>query len=416
MKDNIPCSKSYAQRYILATLFSKSKVDLYGIEEVNLSNDVKAALSLLDLFKVPYEFSPSDKHLMIDASEFNESVLDSSLEFNCNESGTLLRMLVPILANHNGTFVLNGAGSLLNRKIDSIKPTFDKMNVRFGTNNGKLPIILCGKDRKYIRELSLDGSETSQYISGLIMAACLENKYKVFHIDNCKSLNYMLMTINVLQQFGYDVFWMDDNKVIVTPVKERPKELSIHIEKDWSSAAAYIVSKVVLREPEFSILGLKLDSIQSDKSILDLVGKWYDILDYGDHITFRKNKTIEPFKFDCTHCPDLFPVVCALGASIFNGFSEVIGLHRLVNKESNRGKVIFDEFHKYNVNELVKDDSIIVKGTYVIEDPEFDSHNDHRISMALIILRIFYSLQIPKEDKCLNKSYPNFIKDATSRE
>lgn len=416
MVDNIPCSKSYAQRYILGALFSKSIVDLYGIEEDNLSSDVKAALSLLDYLKVPYGFSWWDKHLLIDASGFDDSILNTGFEFNCGESGTLLRMLVPILANYEGTFVLNGIGTLPNRKIDSIQPVFDQIGVQFGTNKSKLPIIVCGKNRKYVEEMTLDGSETSQYISGLIMAACIENKYKVFHIENCKSLNYMLMTIDALHQLGYDIFWMDDNKVIVTPVQERPQNFSITVEKDWSSAAAYIVSKAVLRDEEFSIPGLRMNSIQSDKAILDLVGKWYNILDFDDYITFKKNKTIEPFEFDCTSCPDLFPVVCALGASILIGPSKITGLSRLVNKESDRGKVIFEEFHKYRIKEEIDGDSILIKGSYSVEDGEFNSHNDHRISMALIILRLFYSLPIPKEDECLMKSYPKFIKDVTNGE
>lgn len=426
MKDNIPCSKSYAQRYILIALFSKSKVTLHGIEKDNVSDDVKSAIRLLDRLSVSYNWK--NDVLFIDASTWDDSVLDVGFEFNCGESGTLLRMLVPILANYKGTFTLTGEGSLLNRKVDSIKDTFSMLGIEFKSSDGRIPIKVCGKNRKLVKEtrgsgtseLFLDGKETSQYISGMIIAACLRNEAMLVDIGNCPSLEYLKITTDALWDLDFSTAWANDHLLHIfvqrSNENRRYVNLEIDVEKDWSSGAAWIVNKVVNRTDEFYVKGLIFDSLQCDRKILQLMSKWYVVDHAADMIIFRRIFDLASFEFDCTECPDLFPVVCALAATI-SGTSKITGVDRLVNKESDRGKVMLEELKKLGFNAYIKDNSLYIEGDMyrdhisVEKLDTYDSHNDHRIAMAMLMIRYFNYMKIPKEDKCLDKSYPRFIED-----
>ena len=137
--ENIPCSKSYAQRYILTTLFSKSKAVLFGIDKDNISEDIKSSIRLLDAFDVFYGFR--DDSLFIDATKVDiEKKMLEGLKFNCGESGTLIRLLIPILASYRGFFILDGDGSLKNRNLDSIKDTFVKLGISFTSDCGNVDI------------------------------------------------------------------------------------------------------------------------------------------------------------------------------------------------------------------------------------------------------------------------------------
>lgn len=412
MTDNIPCSKSFAQRYILAILFSKSKAVLESIDKDNLSDDVRSTIKLLDAFNVKYEFE--NNLLRIDATKADiQKRIKDGFEFNCGESGTLIRMLVPILASYQGSFTLTGSGSLKNRNLDSIAPVFRNLGVSYNSNNGKVPITVnsLGYQDNYI-ELELDGKETSQYISGMVMAACFSDKQKRFKIVNCKSFEYVKITVEVMSNLGYDIDLKDDNSIYVNGRMYDLSEWRITIEKDWSSAAAYLIEKIVEEETRIEIKNIDTWSHQIDSLVIDLVEKWYTILYGGYDIKLSKNKDdLTPFWFDCTYCPDLFPIVCALAATIKTGYSKVTGLDRLVNKESNRGQVIYDEFKKYGIDLYIDDNSLFIKGTDKIINAEYNSHNDHRIAMALLILRNAYKLDIPENDQCLSKSYPKFINE-----
>ena len=65
----------------------------------------------------------------------------------------------------------------------------------------------------------------------------------------------------------------------------------------------------------------------------------------------------------------------------------------------------------------MKDNSLYIEGDMyrdhipVEKLDTYDSHNDHRIAMAMLMIRYFNYMKIPKEDKCLDKSYPRFIED-----
>lgn len=412
--NHIPCSKSYAQRYVLGALFSNSKVTLFGIDEDNISEDVKSAIRLLDEFGAQYEFIGD--LLKIDATKVDiKEKVKNGFKFNCGESGTLIRLLIPILASYQGFSVLDGIGSLRHRNLDSIKDTFKELGISFTSDCGCVPIIISGLGDYHDRykELTLDGRETSQYISGMIMAACFSGQKKKFEIVNCPSLEYVKITIEAMNLLGYEVYDINGYDYVCVNGRPNPQEeYKINIEKDWSSAAAYIVEKIIEDDNRIEIDDLDVYSWQCDSAILDLINLKYSTWFNGFHVTITNDESeLTPFKFDCTRCPDLFPVVCALASTIKSGWSEVIGLDRLVNKESNRGQVMHDELKKYGIDVYIKENSLFIKGTDKIVDTPYDSHNDHRIAMALMMIKNYYGLSIPDTDPCLNKSYPKFIED-----
>lgn len=413
---NIPCSKSYAQRYILVSLFSKTKAKIYGLTEP-IGNDIISSLKVAETLGAKLEFN--NGCLAIDPSNV---AFDKDLEIDCGESGTLARILIPLLASYEAKYTITGQGSLLNRNLDSIKDFFDKSEVEFNTNNGKLPIKVCGKHNNwflYDNSYVLDGSETSQYISGIIIAYALRNEYVKLSITNCSSIDYIKITVDALNHFGYlvDIEEVDETQFVVTikhtnSIPNGNKEVILNVELDWSSLASYLSYCMAMRKTNISFENASYKSCQCDKKILDIAKQYYDISEIGKRTYLKQKENIHYFTFDCSTCPDLFPVVCALAATCKFGYSKITGLDKLVNKESNRGLIIYEEFKKHGIDVSMKDNSLYIKGTNKFNrDVEYNSHNDHRIAMALIIIRKYYKATIPQDDPCLSKSYPNFIED-----
>jgi len=91
------------------------------------------------------------------------------------------------------------------------------------------------------------------------------------------------------------------------------------------------------------------------------------------------------------------------------------GVERLVNKESNRGKVLKDELSKLGVEIQLFENTMVIEGLETISGGTISSHNDHRIAMAFAILGMFSKSPITIENaEAVSKSYPNFWEELIS--
>ena len=84
---------------------------------------------------------------------------------------------------------------------------------------------------------------------------------------------------------------------------------------------------------------------------------------------------------------------------------------RLIHKESNRAAALVEEFGKLGIKVEVSDDYMIITGGKVT-GARVNSHEDHRIAMALAIAALGASDKVAiKDSHCIGKSYPGFFDD-----
>ena len=308
---------------------------------------------------------------------------DTVTELNFGESGLALRMFTPILALQDKKFKIITEGTLKGRPvIDIEKP------LRGGIYD-------------------IDGSVSSQFLTGLLMALPLAKKDSVINVKDLKSKPYIDMTLEVLKSFGIEILNKNYEKFIIKGDQSYSAE-KIVIENDWSSASNFIVAGAIAGSIE--IHGLNFDSFQPDKNILDIVKTvGAKVKRKADSIIVSKNK-LKSFIYNATDSPDLFPPLVVL-ASACDGKSRIKGALRLKYKESNRADVLVKEFRKLGVNISVSGDEMIIEGGNVIGG-EIDSYNDHRIAMAGAIAGLISEKGVTiKNAECVNKSYRSFFKD-----
>ena len=157
--------------------------------------------------------------------------------------------------------------------------------------------------------------------------------------------------------------------------------------------------------------GLSINSTQADKCILKALEAFGAMVEvHEDKITVKQNEK-RPFVFDATQCPDLFPPLAILACAAV-GASEIIGLHRLANKESNRQLSIVKILNVLGVNYRIVADSIFIEGKGSVNGGTITTYNDHRMSMAGAISASIASSEIIIDNvACVSKSYPNFFND-----
>ena len=216
------------------------------------------------------------------------------------------------------------------------------------------------------------------------------------------------MSLQFLQHFGYKVVNDQYERFFIYPTTEINRDIVYTVEGDWSSASFFIVA--ALLAGDLSLSGLDVNSCQSDKKIVDVLNQINaDYSINADILKIKKSSTINPFEFDATDCPDLFPplVVLALAA---NGKSVIKGVSRLYDKESNRAEALMNQFSKLGANIFVTDDYMFINGGEKLKGGIVNSQHDHRIAMALAVAGLITSAEVVIEDaESVNKSFPDFF-------
>jgi 3-phosphoshikimate 1-carboxyvinyltransferase len=403
-----PASKSSMQRACAAALLSKGGTI---IKNPGHSSDDKAALGVIKGLGAQVE-SLDDGSIKI----ISKGIHPLQGQLNCGESGLGIRMFAPIIALSDQRITVNGQGSLLSRPMDFFDTVFPQLGIRVESNAGKLPLNITGPLQP--RNIEIDGSLSSQFLTGLLMAYAAAGANRVtIKVNNLKSKPYIDLTLQVMKHFGWEVENRNYEEFYFgtqTTGQKRPGVLNYQVEGDWSGSAFLLVAAAVAGQ--MRIRGLDIYSTQADKAILQA------LTDCGAHLEIQPGqidvapagKPLRAFHFDATDCPDLFPPLVAL-AAYCHGETVISGSSRLAHKESNRALTLQEEFGKMGVTILLEEDRMLVKGGEgaaagrIVRGAKVHSRHDHRIAMACAVAGLRAQGEtIIEEAQAINKSYPDF--------
>ena len=397
----VPPSKSMTQRALAAALLHHGKTI---IRNTGRSEDEKAALDIIQ--KLGVRLTHTIEHTV---EIISEGVYPSSTEIHCNESGLAARLFIPIAALSNKAISINGKGSLLARPFGIYTEVLPRLNVTVQHHAEKLPFKIQGPLTP--SDINLDGSLSSQFLSGLLFAFCYAAKERVtIEVNELASKPYIDLTLSMLERFGKKVHHDNYKYFTVDPALFTPvQEVEIDIEGDWSSATALMVGAALSGEVNFE--GLDPASQQADKKILDALKSCGASVAIENKIIKIGKGRLQGFDFDATDCPDLFPSLAIL-AAFSEGASRIKGIHRLLHKESNRIESICDMLEAFAIFHAVEEDELYIEGQKTIESATVFSYNDHRIVMAAAAgaLRAYDNVRI-NHAEAVRKSYPDFFTD-----
>jgi 3-phosphoshikimate 1-carboxyvinyltransferase len=390
-----PASKSMTQRAIAAALLADGQSIIHN---PSYCDDSLAAMSIACGLGARVE--PQANELKINGS----GVLKEP-KLNCGESGLAIRMFSPIAALYPAEITMVGANSLKKRPMFMIEEALNQLGVKCTSTGGFLPLTIQGPIVGGYCEI--DGSVSSQLLTGLLMALPLAVRDSEIKVNNLKSRPYIDMTIQILESFGitiqntgYSMFQIAGNQKYIPHIYT--------VEGDWSGGAFLLVAGAV--NGEISIQGLRRDSMQSDMAIIKALEKAGAQMKVSENQIDIFKSELKAFEFDATESPDLFPPLVTL-ASYCDGVSNIKGVSRLIYKESDRAAALKEEFGKMNISIEVKDDLMSVTGGQ-LQGARVESHNDHRIAMAVAVASLGATGKVYiRDSQCVAKSYPGFFDD-----
>jgi 3-phosphoshikimate 1-carboxyvinyltransferase len=396
-----PTSKSAMQRACAAALLKGGETVLHN---PGISDDDQAALDIIR--QLGATVAQKDDTIIITS---RSGVQPVSNAIDCGESGLSVRMFTSISALSNETIIIGGRGSLLKRPLSFFNEVLPKLGVQCQTSNGILPLKIQGPLQP--RDIVVDGSLSSQFLTGLLFAYSGADASDVtITVKNLNSKPYIDLTLKVMEDFGlktpensnYGEFYFAKRSI----AEFNHTSFNYTVESDWSGGAFLLVAAAI--SGNAVVKGLDFFSTQADKAILQALRQSGAIVDItANHIEIGESK-LKAFDFDATDCPDLFPPLVAL-ASYCEGTSVIEGIHRLTHKESNRALTLQEEFRKLGVEISFHDDSMLIEGGRGLNSARVSSRHDHRIAMACAVAALKANGQVIIDDaEAVNKSYPQF--------
>jgi 3-phosphoshikimate 1-carboxyvinyltransferase len=405
-----PASKSDMQRAVAAGYLCSLSGGTLQITNATLCDDSKAVIGIIRTLGSEVV----EGGAVVSVVGFKGS---HSNMIDCKESGLCLRMFSSIagidtLSASSRKMIITGSGSLTSRPILMVEEPLKALGLDVKTNNGFTPVTLNGYLKGGTAEI--DGSTTSQFLSGLLMSLPMCRQDSKLIVKDLKSKPYVEMTLALIAKFGIEVINNNFEEFIIKG-NQRYKTTSYEIEGDWSGASFLLVAGALTGRAKVENLNSK--SLQADKAILEVLKKAGVVVAVGsNYIEVFKQNVLTSFEFDANECPDLFPPIVAL-ASNCGGVSTIYGAKRLQHKESNRAETLKTEFSKLGVQIDIEDDKMLIHGTCSGNYDNclrggviIDSHNDHRIAMAGAVagLKTQYGVKINNHE-AVSKSYPDFF-------
>lgn len=398
----VPGSKSVAQRLALASLLAKGESVLSDFPD---SADCQAVVRVVQQLGGVVQqrgSTVSIKGGFTDA--FHAGIRNPKAEINCGESGLASRMFIPVCALHDRPITVNGEGTLLSRPFQVYQDVLPQLGVSFESNKGLLPVKVCGPLQG--GKVKLDGSLSSQFLTGMLFALPMADNPSQVAVENPTSIPYIQTTLEVLSLYGVEVKHKAYSSFSVAG-KQIFKPQHIAVPGDWSGAAFVLVAAALCSEDGVVVTNLSTSFTQADSEIVEVLKSAGALVRVNNDGVWVRKSEINAFDWDGTHCPDLFPVLVAL-AAFGNGVSTFKGAGRLVHKESNRSKVLQEEFAKAGVRIVVRDDEMKVYPSS-IRPAIINSHNDHRIAMSAAVLAMAGAKMTIQGAECVSKSFAEFF-------
>ena len=378
-----PPSKSMAHRLIIAATLSSGESTLKNIA---FSQDIEATLRCMRALGAAYEHT-ADGTLRIQG--IAESTSNGELpRFDCGESGSTLRFLIPIALALCGGGIFTGHGRLMQRPQKPYFDLFDEKGIFYEQIDNELTVRGTLPPGEY----RLPGNVSSQFFTGLLFALpLLDGESRIVSTTALESSDYITMTVNALAASGIHIARTDVPFPAFHISPAAYQRIDATVEADWSQGAFWYAAKF-LNNP-ITVTGLRPGSAQGDKVVA---------------LLYEKMSASGDMEIDLSACPDLLPPLAVM-AAVRDGNTDFVGAARLRIKESDRLATVCALLHALGVAAEEAPDSLLVHGGKQLQGGYVDGANDHRIVMAAAIAATVCSAPITiRGAEAVRKSYPDF--------
>jgi 3-phosphoshikimate 1-carboxyvinyltransferase len=330
------------------------------------------------------------------------------------DAGTTMRFLTAYLSVTGNHRILTGTPRMCERPIGILVDALREVggDIICMQKEGYPPLRIQGFRSTGVREITMPGNISSQFISAMLMvAARLDHGLTLNLTGKIGSRPYIDMTLGLMEHFGIKANLTGN--IIEIPQQEYVPAI-YQVDPDWSGASYWYGVVALAEESGIELKGYRRETLQGDRVIVQVMhdlGVNTEFTEAG--IKLSKKSHSPEIRYDFSDCPDLAQTVIVVAAA--KGISGMFsGLESLRIKETDRIAALQQELTKIGASLTGT-----AEGEWILEPAgpqnlpslaEIDTYGDHRMAMAFAPLSTCMDLTI-KDPEVVNKSYPGFWND-----
>lgn len=410
---HVPGSKSIANRALLmAALCAPSDGSPAVTELTNLlrSDDTERMLEALYALGVGIE-TDAQEPTTVRVTGCGGLWAEMPEQLYLGNAGTAMRPLVAVLASTltgAQSIELTGDARMQERPIGALVSALEQAaaKIDYVGSEGYPPLILQGGMQG--GRISIDGSESSQYVSALLMALPLLPQESLLTLTGTVvSWPYIELTLAMLKRFGIEVHRIAKHEFIIPGGQRYRSPQQYWVEGDASSASYWLAAGVLGGGP-LRVHGVGSASIQGDVAFAD------QLRAIGGNITVSETYIdvaggqVRGFDADLNAIPDAAMTFATL--ALFA--SEPTTIRNIANwriKETDRLAAMTTELRKVGAQVKEGADYIQITPPAVLTHAEVDTYDDHRMAMSFALLGFAEAGVTIRDPNCCRKTYPDFF-------
>lgn len=346
-----------------------------------------------------------------DTKAMHNALRDNSDYVNIGHAGTAMRFLTAYYAAiPDKKVTLDGSERMRQRPIAPLVDTLRMLgaDIKYIGEEDYPPLEITGR-RLSGGKVEIDATISSQFISAILMVApTMLEPLNLKLLGETFSMPYINMTVKMMNRCGIDAEISRDT-ITVCPGKYQGG--ISQIERDWS-AAAFWYEITALTAGWVTLTGIDKGSIQGDRALVDIFPKLGVLTEFDDDGA-ELSPTPDIYgrlDIDLADTPDLVQAIAVTACAVGIPFT-ITGVKNLRFKETDRIDSLCRELLKIGCPiETIGDNTISWDGRRipVVEMPQIDTYNDHRMAMAFAPLSVFVPGIVIRDVEVVEKSYPDY--------
>lgn len=400
-----PGSKSITNRALVCAALADGNSRLHGCLD---SEDTRVMIAALRKLGLSIESTDSGRSLSVKGLQGDFPNKNSCVDLHVGNSGTTIRFLTAALAACGGKYRLDGVERMRQRPVSDLLDAMCQIGaIAKCSPTGCPPIELAG-DGIVGGEVQIAGNISSQFLSGLLMAAPMASGPVHIAVEGTLvSVPYVKMTLDVMESFGIQVPHNQFNDFnIAAPLSYTSCEYAV--EPD-ASAASYFFAIAAITGSCIRVDGLSRNSTQGDIEFCDVLETMGCNVKWGEQSVTVTGGNLIGVDLDMNHISDTVQTL-AVVALFAKGTTTIRNIEHIRHKETDRISALACELRKLGAKiEESADALVITPGKYA--PATIDTYDDHRMAMSFAVA----GLQIPgiaiTDPGCCAKTYPGFFAD-----
>lgn len=399
-----PGSKSITNRALLCAALAEGVSTLRGLLD---SDDTHLMLSALQQLGVQVSVDWVGSNAVIEGCRGRFP--NSDIELFVGNSGTTMRFIAAALAASGGRYRLIGTARMHERPIDELVVALRGLGVDVTCETeGRFPPLTISSTRFKGGHVSIAAAKSSQFISGLLMAAPLSSvPLEIETTGPVVSQPYITMTRDVMRSFGVDVAVSHDKKRY-SVLPQHYRGVSYEIEPD-ASAASYFLAVAAICGGTVVIDGLASDSIQGDVGFAQLLSKMGCRVESGVQSMSVTGPALRGIDCDMRDISDTVQTMAAVSLFV-QGPTTIRGIDHIRGKETDRIGNLAIELRKLGASVIESAGGMTIEPRQ-LRGTEINTHDDHRMAMSLALVGLRQPGVVILDPGCVSKTYPGYFED-----